>query len=766
MAVIRLAGFGGENRALHPLLLPEMVGTTSLNQKPGRGDLRPWNDPLAITVSLPSGGIANTTKTIYRMGLDNDSETEYWLNFPYVAHVVRGPNASDTAERTYYTGGDQPKWLDSASYNSHRLLGVKSPLTPLVLGITPPAAVLSSALVIGTQYTITTSGSTSWAAAGASRPEVLAGAFVTGTSYVIKTLGGTDFTVCSNSLFSANNPAKVGDTFTASAVGSGSGVVTQSAWVGTVFTATATATGTGTATINNTLTETRYYTYTCVNSYDQESAPADPVGITCKTHDTITINNMSLESGYLITRYRIYRTQTGSSGTEFFFLRETGSEVSAPNILAATIYTIYTVGNTDFTKVGASSNAVGVVFTATHAGTVTGVDGTTGLVLIRGTANTTDDNRSLGEVLPTTTWLMPPADLKWLTGLWNGMMCGISGRSVRFCEAFVPYAWPIAYEILASNTTPVALATFGQTLVILTNGSPSLVTGGTPDSMDEQPTEFLQACVAPLSAVSMGHGVAWASPDGLAYIGSGGAKMLTEGVMTREDWQAINPSSIIGCMYERRYLGFYNAGTDADPINKAFMLDPTNPQGLYFMNFGAKAVYLDDLQDKLFIFNVRTDGSIGTISKWDGSAGVKTATFKSKTFRMPKPVVGFGCAEVTATSYGTGAVRFRLYSDTATDPTIDYNKETLGSGDAVEGKVWYSPTTRELKVYRSSSWVNYDQFKRTTLDMKYYEVAVTSSTPFRLPSGYHAQAFQIEIISTVAVQGVAVAHSMQELAQV
>ena len=51
MAVIRLAGFGGENRALHPLLLPEMVGTTSLNQKPGRGDLRPWNDPLAITVS-------------------------------------------------------------------------------------------------------------------------------------------------------------------------------------------------------------------------------------------------------------------------------------------------------------------------------------------------------------------------------------------------------------------------------------------------------------------------------------------------------------------------------------------------------------------------------------------------------------------------------------------------------------------------------------------------------------------------------------------
>ena len=56
MAVIRWAGFAGENRAIHPRLLAENLGTLSQNQKPGRGDLRtrvygsialPPNDPSA-----------------------------------------------------------------------------------------------------------------------------------------------------------------------------------------------------------------------------------------------------------------------------------------------------------------------------------------------------------------------------------------------------------------------------------------------------------------------------------------------------------------------------------------------------------------------------------------------------------------------------------------------------------------------------------------------------------------------------------------------
>jgi hypothetical protein len=349
---------------------------------------------------------------------------------------------------------------------------------------------------------------------------------------------------------------------------------------------------------------------------------------------------MSTPSGaYAITAYRVYRTQTSSTGGDFYFLLETSL------------------------------------------------------------SSASDTGQTLSEVMPSKTWTMPPTDLSWMTGLWNGMVAGISGRSVRFCEAYKFHAWPIGYEILPTNVQPVALATFGQTLVMLTNGNPSTITGGTPDAMDEMPAEFCQACVAPLSAVGMGHGVAWASPDGLAYIGSGGARLLTEGFMTREDWQALNPTSIKATMFERRYLATYTVGG----VQKGFIVDPANPQGMYFLDFGFDGLYLDDLQDALYVL-------AGTaVQKWDSGAA-KTVTFKSKLFKTPKPTIAFGCAEVVADAY---PVTFKLY---------------------VDGALKYTKT-------------------------------VTSAEPFRLPSGYHAMTFQMEVSSTGALQGVAMAHTMTELAQ-
>jgi hypothetical protein len=585
MAVLRLSGFGGENRALHPLLLPDHIGASSTNQKPGRGDLRPWK-AAATVATVPSG-----RTTIYRMGRDVASDTNYWLSWPSVVHAVRGPNAADTDERTYFTGDGTPKWTDkvkalaTAPYpTAARELGIPAPATPLTLAV----------LVVTTT----------------------AGAFVVGKVYLIASVGTTNFTLVG----SANNT------------------------VGTSFTATGVGSGTGTVISGNTLLETRYYTYTYVSDIGEESAPNPaPTLIVCKTDAQITISSIAAApaGNYGINRVRIYRTQSGTAGdANFFFVREIASTLTS----------------------------------------------------------TTDDGRVLAEVLPSTTWLQPPADLKYLTGLWNGMMAGISGRSVRFCEAFTPYAWPLAYEILPTAVTPVALASFGQTLVILTDGKPILSTGGSPDAMDEQPTEFLQACVAPLSAVGMGYGVAWASPDGLAFIGEGGARLLTQNCLTRDDWQALNPATIRGCMYRSQYFGFYTVGG----VEKSFMVDPRAPDGMYFMDFGATALYFDDLQGALYLLNGVN------VQKLDAGSAL-TATFKSKLHRLPKPTPGFGWAEVTADAY---PVTFKLYADAA--------------------------------------------LKHTQ--------TVASAAPFRLPSGYYAQTFQMEVATTGAVQGVAVAHSTAEIA--
>lgn len=314
--------------------------------------------------------------------------------------------------------------------------------------------------------------------------------------------------------------------------------------------------------------------------------------------------------------------------------------------------------------------------------------------------STTDDNRSLGEVLPSIDWNTPPTNLKWLTGLWNGMLAGISDKEIRFSEPFVPYAWPAKYGQTLPDCTPVALGTFGQTLVVLTTSKPHLFMGGDPASMDNQPTQFDQSCVAPLSAVSFGHGVVWAAPDGLAYLGQGGAKILTAGLMTRDDWQAIKPTTIVGGAYEGAYIGFYDDGSGV----KGFLIDPTNPQGLFFLDFGATVTYQDTVNDQLYLL----DG--GDIRKWDAGAAL-AATFKSKVFQMPQPVRAFSCAQVNADAY---PVTFKLYADGV---------------------------------------------------LRHTQVA-TSPEPFRLPSGYWARDFQIELLTSNPTSSAAVAHSFRELAQV
>ena len=652
MSIIRVAGFLGENRALHPMMLPEGVGSTSTNQKPGKGDLRPWLAPVTVA-SVLSG-----RKTIYRMGRDTPSDTNYWLSWATAVNVVRGFNASDNAERTYFTGSGTPKWTD----NIKALTSTPYPTASRELGVPAP----SSACILA-----------------ASTPSITAGAFVIGTSYVIATIGTTNFVAVGAS---ANT---VGATFTATGVGAGTGTVTS-----------------------NAATEVRFYSYTYVNDIGDESAPS-PVSakLTCKPDDTVTISSLASPPGgsYGINRIRVYRTSSGTTGTDFLFLRELGTTavIAAAAAARGTVYTIVTLGTTDFRLIGAITNTLGVTFTATGAGTGTGTISSTTVT----TANTTDDNRLLGEIIPSGTWLTAPGvpqgglynltepTLVQLTGMWNGMMAGISGRSVRVCEAYQPSAWPVAYEILPAETTPVALAVYGQTLLVLTNGNPILVSGGSPDALDEAPVEFLQACVAPLSVVSMGHGVAYASPDGLAYVGSSGARIITAGMMNREDWQAINPTTIIGCMHERRYFGFYTQGT-----RKAFVIEPENPKGIYFLDFGADAIYVDDLQDALYIL----DGL--NIQKWDSGSAL-TTLFKSGTFRLPKPVKAFACAEVVADSYAS--VVFKLYAD---------------------GVLKHTQT-------------------------------VLNSDPFRLPPGYTAQNFQVEVASTSPVQGMAMAHSIQELAQ-
>ena len=140
MALIRWSGFAGEARALHPKLLGDGVGTTSLNQKPGRGDLRPWRIPLAVA-TVPVG-----RKTIYRMGRDVNNESNYWLSWTTKVHAMRGFEAENTTERTYFTGDGVPKVTD----NVLALASTPYPTASRLLGVPAPTSTLTASANSGT----------------------------------------------------------------------------------------------------------------------------------------------------------------------------------------------------------------------------------------------------------------------------------------------------------------------------------------------------------------------------------------------------------------------------------------------------------------------------------------------------------------------------------------------------------------------------------------------------------------------------------------
>lgn len=405
----------------------------------------------------------------------------------------------------------------------------------------------------------------------------------------------------------------------------------------------------------------QFYVDTFVTDKGEESKPGTPVSVEVRPGSTIEISDLAPApaGNYGITTRRIYRLVAGETGAEYFRILEQSS--------TATV--------------------------ATDAALVASA--------IRLKTNGPDDEELRA-------WEMPPADGKHLTPMWNGMMAMISGRTVRLCEPYLPHAWPLAYEIAPPDVTPVALAVWDKYLLILTTGRPYVYTGSIPSQKSDEPINFEQSCVSERSPAVVGDGVCWAAPDGIAYWGARGPRLLTAGLMTREDWQALKPETMIGTQYEGAYIVFYEPSPG---VLKGLAIDPTNPQGLYFLDLGYRAAYFDKLNDALYVL----DGT--EVRQWDAALGFMTATFKSKQYRQPRPL-NFAWMEVTADVY---------------------------------------PVT----VTITASWVDARGTPRTVVQTR----TVNSSVPVSLKAGFVATDWQIEVSTASSVQGIVLAQTQQELAQ-
>lgn len=307
----------------------------------------------------------------------------------------------------------------------------------------------------------------------------------------------------------------------------------------------------------------------------------------------------------------------------------------------------------------------------------------------------------LGEVLPSETWVAPPADLQGLIALPSGALAGFSGNTVSFSVPYIPTAWPAEYDI-SVDFPIVAIACYGSGILVLTKGNPYVINGVDPGSMTYERLELGSACASVDAVIDFGDTIVYPSTRGLMAVGTQGVANLTEGLVNLKIWQDLHPATARAAMYD----SFYLVWTD----NSQIMFNiKTGDYSLHDIGWTPDAVWTDPVDGCLYLSRW-VNSTTSQLYKWgEGDAG--TLTWKSKRFRTTYPL-SMAAARVIADGY-SGTITCKIYAN------------------------------RELK----------------------HTQTVTSTDPFRLPSGFMAREWEIEITAATTIYEISIASSIEELAE-
>ena len=459
--------------------------------------------------------------------------------------------------------------------------------------------------------------------------------------------------------------------------------------------------------------DTVSYVVTFVSAYGEEGPPNNASTTITKTDpETVTLTIPAFSgSNNNLTKKRVYRSNTGSTSTNFQFLAE----------LSSTGWT-------------------------TPDGTYTAYSGSYGINSIPDTV----DSTALGEVLPSLTWVGPPDDttasypygpLENLISVGNGILAGHSGNRLCFSEAYLPHAWPVQYR-LTIDASIVGLGATANGVVVLTQGSPFFVTGTDPSAMSAIQVDLMQACINKHSIVDMGEYVLYASPDGLVAVSGTEGEVVTKNVITALQWNTdFKPSIIKAFLHEGTYIAFWKSGSDYG----GWIYDPRATENQF-----------STLTSDVEIRGGTTDTNTGdvylivanTAMKFRGATTNKTAKWKSKKHLSDMPV-SLGWVSVHAVSW----------------PTLP---DPAPTGSALT--TWIEANAIKITVYGDGAtisvyyiWKEIDDNDLTSYAMRNGSTDTTLREPImRLPATV-AQEWEVEVETKYEVNEVCLAQSMDEL---
>ncbi len=462
---------------------------------------------------------------------------------------------------------------------------------------------------------------------------------------------------------------------------------------------------------------TRGYAYTFYSEYGEEGPPSEVTLQTGKPDDTWTISNMDITVPDAANRAsftkRLYRTITGAAGTAMFL-------VAADIPLAQDTY----------------------------------ID------------NSQDITVSLAVQLESWEWYEPPVTLEGIISHPNGFMVGFSGRDLYFSEPYRPHAYPPDY-VVSTQYNIVGLGIFGTSVVVLTEGYPSIATGIHPSTMTMADSEFSEPCLSKYGIVNMPFGVYFPGPNGLMLVNNAGINNATKSIITKDEWVLrYFPKLLNAARWQDFYVAFYTQGD-------GFIMAPSEPQASFTQmgkgEWSQQGIQTDNQSGEVLL----VDNNF--IYTWNPPDGIPLAyRWRSKEYLTPKPI-NLGAYRIywdpiVPSSGIDGDIKLRN-AERMAYPLNTFNSHPYNSNDTI---VLAPPLPKSfikmplggsplLSLNRVS--IGNSILLRVFADGdKVYELNVPDNGMFRLPAGFKADRWTFELEGTATVKAARFAETGKELA--
>lgn len=359
-----------------------------------------------------------------------------------------------------------------------------------------------------------------------------------------------------------------------------------------------------------------------------------------------------------------------------------------------------------------------------------------------------------GEVMPVADALPPPKNLRCLTALPNGCLVGLANNEVCFSTPYQPQSWPVGnrYSFVGDG---IALCPVGNSVIVMTDQKPLLLTGSDPESMSPSTMDFYAPCLSKRGLVDIGGGCLSPGHDGLWIVSPGRTENITSKLFREEEWTQLNPGSFDAEFHDGQYYVVHQpVGFDRP---RMMVIDITEMDSIVEVDEQADDLFRNDYDGKLYL--VKGNQAY----RWDANDNARyRSEWTSVEVQLDQPR-NFSHAQVHARWNEIVPV------DTAVQ---EANAALMAAGPhAVNGFLGGAPfgvlpvggtylTRPPRQTERLVQFTLYDD------ETPVFTKNVTSKKPFRLPVGFKTEILRVGLSTSIGTYSASIAESTEELSKI